>query len=182
MTLRLTARLGLAALVAVATAVPLGAATPLGPGPFEADPAAISVTLDLPDGIGLMPGSAALVLRATGGPDDATWSASDPLAEPGPGVAQPGGRRHLLRLAAPRAASMTALQATVQAWRAQGLRPHGAIEVTFTPCRARPNAAAAPFALAVRFGDTGPPLALTATGATLETALGRPLDTLPPCP
>ncbi|MFC2969409.1 hypothetical protein [Acidimangrovimonas pyrenivorans] len=177
----------LAALVSAALllAAPPATARPLfpePPRPFAADPAAITVSVLLPDGIGLIPGSAALVLTASGGPGAAARQARDRLEQAGAPEPVQGGMRFRLRLATPQAAELTQLQATVRGWRARGLQPQSAIEVTFIPCRARAEATGAPFALSVRFAPSVPALALTAPGATLQSALGRAPAELPACP
>lgn len=172
-----SAALGLGPALAGAGIVPRPVA-----GPFDADPAAIRVAVELPPGVGLEQDSAALVMHALGGPDGASDSSQDALADMGTQPARGGGTLHQLRLAYPGAADLIALQQTAQAWRAKGAVPQSAIEITFSPCRkdgATPKGA--PFSLSVRFATDGPVLRLTAPDATLTGMIGRSPGSLPLC-
>lgn len=179
---RLLAALASAALLSAALPASARPLFPEPPRPFAADPAAITVSVLLPEGIGMIPGSAALVLTASGGPNGSARQARDALEQAGTPEPVKGGQRLRLRLATPQAAQLTQLQATVRDWRDRGLQPQSAIEVAFALCRARPDAAGAPFALSVRFAPSAPALALAASGATLKSALGRAPAELPACP
>jgi hypothetical protein len=106
--------------------IPIGTALRLAAlDPLSADPAGMAVALDLPDGVGIVPGSAELALRAQAA-DGAEISGRYGLETTGDGVwhVRDGDR-----------ARLRADQARVAAWeRADPAGTVGQFSVTLAPC------------------------------------------------
>ena len=172
---RLVLRAALAA-VAVAAASASGAWT--FADPLTADPAKLRVTLALPPGFAVLPGSAELRMSATNDKTGETTTAADALADagtPGPDMT--------LALATPTTAQLSALEATVATWRAARANPQAQITVTFTPCRTSPTAdPAGPIALTLTLSPAGTRFTLVQPGTTLAGYLPGGAATIAACP
>lgn len=175
---RPAAVLALTGLLALAAIAPADAR--IAPGPLDADPAGLRVSLALPEGIALLPGSARLNFTLSGMADDAEQTATD-LLEADPS-AVPG--RYELHLADPAGAGLAAVQAAGRAAAAAGKGlPQAAVEVSFTPCLTTPVVATdRPVTLSIRFSPDGPPLQLLPEGTTLAALLAQRGLLLEPCP
>lgn len=151
--LALTAALGLAACSAV---VPSGAARLAALSPLDADPAAVSVALVLPEGIEVMPGSAKLSLGATRtdtgeaatGEFVLEAAAGDPSAFGADAAAL-----RTFRLSEPDVARMRAVQDRLRGWEAAGVKTRGTLSVALGGCTL--GAGPAPDARASVFLRTG---------------------------
>ncbi|WP_102223945.1 hypothetical protein [Acidimangrovimonas sediminis] len=161
--------------LALALAMPLRAGAelfPPGPAPLAAVPAGIRVTLILPPGVSLSPGSAVLTVAAGGAKADL------PLSEPVPAVPDNGGARHLLQ---PTPGGIAALQA-FQAQFAGTQPPASSMQMRLGLCRTDDTPPELPFLLAIRLAPGAPVLPLAAPGAGLSAITGAPPSALVPCP
>ncbi len=186
-------------LTAALALVPVAAPAHGDRDPLHADPAGIRVTLALPAGFALLPGSARLEFTLTNRRDgtsrnavvalvpDATPAPATPAraepagAEPagGPGT---GPRPIRLRISTGGQAALDALRRTGSRWQAAGQPAQSALTTLFTPCRETATAdARAPLALWLRLRPEGPRLDLVARGTSLaHFILDRNL-TIPDC-
>ncbi len=145
--------------------------------PLQADPAAIRVTLTLPEGIGLVAGSASLQFGATNGKTGVTTNATDALSDTATG------QTHELRLTTPETAQLRGVQAVIAQWKAKGEQGRGALTVAFTPCLASPGAPIdTSMGLSIRFAETGPKMNLVDSTATLADFLKASGQTIAACP
>lgn len=143
--------------------------------PLSAAPAELRVTLGLPPGFALLPGSAALRVSATNPQTQETVRSDDPLT-----AADPAGPEVALALADPAQAQFAALEAQVAAWRAA---PLAQIDVSFTPCRSTDAAdPAGPLRLAIQPAPGAPRLSLLPEGTTLAAYLGPEAAPIARCP
>lgn len=167
-----------AALVATAVAAASASGASTFADPLTADPAALRVTLVLPPGFAVLPGSAELRMSAANDKTGETVTATDALAvtaAPGPDVT--------LALATPTTAQLAALEATVATWRAARANPLAQITVTFTPCRTNPTAdPAGAIALTLTLSPGGTRFALVQPGTTLAGYLPGGAATIAACP
>jgi hypothetical protein len=158
------------------------AATGAGGAPFAdplaAAPAALKVSLTLPPGFGVLPGSAALHVQARNDLTGETVTATDGLA-----VLGAPGEMAEMELATPAAAELSRLETTVAAWRAAKANPVAQISVTFTPCRLHDGAdPAGPIDMTLRLASGGPRFALVQPGTTLAGFLNATAPAIADCP
>lgn len=144
---------------------------PPGPAPLAARPAGIRVTLILPAGVELRPGSVVLSIGAAGA------VARMPLSEPAPPVAQKDAMRHLLQ---PTLAGQAAL-ADLQARLGKGAPPDATMGVRLDLCRTIAAPRERPFLLAIRLAPAAPVLPMAAPGAGLSGITGKAPSDLVPC-
>lgn len=171
------AALFLAVAATCVLAAPGAGAAPFA-DPLAAAPAALRVSLLLPPGFGVLPGSAALHVQATNDLTGETASASDGLA-----VLGAPGETAEMELATPAAAELSRLETTVADWRAHKANPVAQISVTFTPCRLRAGADPdGPIEMTLRLLSGGPRFALVQPGTTLAGFLNATDPAIGDCP
>lgn len=145
---------------------------PRGPAPLAADPAGIRVTLILPDGVSLQPGTAMLRVDAAGN------TAQIPLSEPSRPVAENGGVRHLLQPTEAGQRSLADLQARFSA----NAPPASTMSVRLDLCRTVAAPAETPFLLSIRLAAGAPVLPLSVPEDGLSGVTGQPPARLAACP
>lgn len=145
---------------------------PKGPAPLAAVPSGIRVTLILPDGVSLRPGTAMLTIAAAG------QSARMPLSKPAAPVAEDGGTRLLLQ---PTKAAEAALK-DLQARFSKKAPPASTMRITLDLCRTVASPHEQPFLLAIRLAPGAPVLPLAAPGDGLSAITGAAPSALAPCP
>ena len=164
--------LAAAALLTACGAVSLGTLTRLSAlSPLTADPADMAVAVDLPEGVGIRPGSARLTFEVTRGAESV--SRVMVLA----GAPETG-----LSVAPEDLAPLAEAQALARDWKA--VDPDGTsgiLSLTFDPCRDGDLAAEATVSAAIRLEEDGPFLPLLRGVSVAEVSgLPDPAD-LPEC-
>ncbi|MDE3080965.1 MAG: hypothetical protein KGI94_13125 [Paracoccaceae bacterium] len=166
-----------AACLAVAIAPAIAAAYTIS-DPLAAAPKALRVTVSLPEGIGILPGSAALHVSVTNPKTAEMRASTDGLTEIG---ATNGA--HALALAKPAEADFANLEKTVADWRRANAAPAAQIDVTFTPCRTTEKAAAGgTISVALQPDERAPRLVLVPPGTLLSDYLGDAAARIVACP
>ena len=172
------ARPFLAAACLAATLAPGSVAAFPVSDPLAAHPAALRLTVSLPAGIGILPGSAALNVSVTNPKTGVVKASSDALKEIGA-----GNGAHALALASPATAQFRALEQTVAVWRKAKASPAAQIDVSFTPCRNGPGSAVGgTISVALQPDEHAPRLILVPPGTLLSAYLGASVANLTACP
>lgn len=147
--------------------------------PLSADPGEISVALDLPEGLGVLPGSVKLSLAARGAEGRSvadTWTL-EMLRQPD--------ERLVFRVAEADRADMRRLQATARAWEeADPDGTNGSISVALGGCRTVPDAdlSDARASVFIGFDADGPVLPLFRNAPISQVLSDAQLSQLPACP
>ena len=165
----------------LAALIALGACTDLVPStllalsnvdPLTADPADIAISLDLPDGVALLPGSGELTLGATNR-DGETAQQSFTLQQSG----------DVLAVATTNHQALRALQSRIREWEeTDPSGTNGSLSVSLAPCRTGDSVADGLRASAsVRLQQDGPFLPLIKDGPLSALLNEQARDTMEPC-
>ncbi|TMV76169.1 hypothetical protein FGG78_28500 [Thioclava sp. BHET1] len=146
--------------------------------PWTADPAALELSLQLPAGFGIAPGTAALEITASDGTTGLRRTAREALRlEP----AEAGALT--LHLADPKGPDLRQLQAMVAEWHGTGAVVSGQISLRFTPCLTHPGMdPEAEISASIRFAPKGPRRALIVPGTPLRAVLDPRDQKIALCP
>lgn len=167
----------LVSLVGCGTLVPTTVARLAGVSPLNADPAGFEVALDLPQGVGVRPGSAILGFEAARS-DTGEAFAQEFQLEMSPGTPP------TWRFAEADLAAIRQFQAQARAWESDApAASSGSISVGLGPCLIGDGPAAeAVISSALRIQQGGPFLPLMRNVALLQFADAADISALPACP
>ena len=151
--------------------LPGAAARLSGLSPLTADPAGMAIAVDLPEGLGLRPGSAVLGFSVTR--EDEVAAREFILT---------GGAAEGFSVAAGDLEPFREVQALAQAWKAADPEgTTGSLSLTFGPCLTGALAPEARVSARIRLEQDEPFLPLLRPQRVSEFAEALALDTIPPC-